>query len=188
MIVKLPDNIDYSKYTSNSGMSTRHWGPAAWSFLFTSIMSRYPFKYDKKNDEHRIVKSHFKSLLTGLKVVMPCVYCRNSFKVFLKELPIEPFLVGRMELMYWLYLMKDKVNTKLINQEKQCYIDEKKRLKQLFYTKSISEQEYYAQILKFKNENFVTVSSPPFKDVLDTYEKIRAVCSSKSLTCALPKK
>lgn len=116
--MKLPKNIDYSKYNSTSGAATSKWGPSCWNFLFTSIIGRYPFKVNKNNPEHVIIQKHFKMLLTKLKHILPCIFCRNSFKKFIKELPIEPYLVGRVQLMFWLYLIKDKVNTKLINQEK----------------------------------------------------------------------
>ena len=186
MKVELPPGIDYTKYNSNSGMSTKNWGPASWKFLFTCIMGRYPIKIDVKNKEHLVIKNEFKQLLKkGLKTILPCVYCRNSFKDFLHELPIESYLIGRIELMYWLYLMKDLVNAKLINQEKQCYKDEKIRLKDLFYNKIITEEQYYTQIKQFKIHNSPTVITPPFEQVLIEYEKIRAECSPKSLTCKL---
>lgn len=186
--VNLPQNIDYSIYNSNSGMSTKHWGSSAWTFLFTSIMGRYPLKIDSTNTEHVIIKHSFKHMLTSLQTVIPCIYCRNSFKVFLVELPIKPFLIGRIELMYWLYLMKDKVNNKLIDQETSCYTDEKRKLKTLFYNGEITEEQYYKQVNVFKSDTFNTIPSPPFKDVLDQYESLRAVCSDKAKTCALPKK
>lgn len=186
--IKLPENIDYSIYTSTSGMSTKHWGPAAWNFLFISIMGRYPTRIDMNNSEDIIIKNAFKNMLTTLQIVMPCVYCRESFKKFLLELPIEPYLVGRIELMYWLYLMKDKVNNKLRGQENKCYTDEKRKLKAEFYSGKITEAEYYKYISEFKEETFNTVPTPPFKEVLDKYENLRAVCSDKAKTCALPKK
>lgn len=186
-MINLPD-IDYSVYDQSSGMSTKHWGPAAWKFLFTSIMGRYPFKLDMENAEHILIRNAFKNMLTSLQIVMPCIYCRESFKIFLLELPIEPYLVGRIELMYWLYLMKDKVNKKLLNQENQCYNDEKRRLKGMFYNGLITEEEYYKQAQGFKEETFNTIPTPPFKEVLDQYESLRAVCSDKAKTCALPKK
>jgi hypothetical protein len=186
--IKLPDGIDYLKYNNDSGMSTKHWGPAAWKFLFTSIMGRYPFKIEMDNTEHILIKNAFKNMLTTLQIVMPCIYCRESFKKFLLELPIEPFLSGRIELMYWLYLMKDKVNNKLQNQENKCYTDEKRKLKSLFYNGLITQEEYYTQVKEFKEETFHTIPTPPFEEVLNQYESLRAVCSDKAKTCALPKK
>ena len=186
--INLPRDIDYSIYEGTSGMSTKHWGPSAWNFLFISIMGRYPIKINNNNPEDILIKDSFKTLLTNLQVVMPCIFCRESFKGFLIELPIEPYLVGRIELMYWLYQMKDKVNKKLLKQESQCYNDEKKRLKALFYTNQITEAEYYKQAAEFKKNTFQTIPTPPFKEVLDKYESLRAVCSVKAKTCALPKK
>jgi hypothetical protein len=186
--VKLPDGINYSIYEGTSGMSTKHWGPSAWNFLFISIMGRYPTKIDIGNPEDILIQNSFKIMLTNLQTVMPCIFCRESFKGFLQELPIEPYLVGRIELMYWLYQMKDKVNKKLLKQENQCYNDEKKRLKALFYMKKITEEEYYQKVSEFKKDTFQTIPTPPFKEVLDKYESLRAVCSAKAKTCALPKK
>lgn len=186
--IKLPENIDYSKYNSDSGMATKFFGPRYWDALFVSILGRYPMKIDMSNTEHIIIRNAYKSMLIGLSVVMPCVFCRDSLKIFLSELPIEDYLIGRIELMYWLYLIKDKVNKKLLRQEHTCYNDEKKRLKSLFYAKQISEEEYYKNALEFKHDTFQTVPTIPFKEVLDKYEALRAVCSTKAKTCALPKK
>lgn len=186
MSVKLPTGIDYSKYYGASGMATHVWGPAAWNFLFTSILGQYPVDIKTKEDVE--IKEAFKSMLTNLSIIMPCIFCRKSFVGFLKELPIEPYLVGRIELMYWLYEMKNKVNSKLICQENICYNEEKSKLKALFYANSISEEEYYTRVLQFKVENSVTIPTPPFQDVLDKYEAQRARCDARAKKCILPKK
>lgn len=188
MEIKLPEGIDYTKYNSNEGMSTKMWGPKCWEFLFTSIMGRYPIKIDFHNKEHVKIANVFSQTLIGLKDFMPCIYCRKSFENFVKELPIHDFLIGRIELMYWLYLMKDKVNSKLICQEGICYNDEKVRLKGMFYHGDITENEYYKKIKEFKETTSKTIPTPTFKEILDKYENYRAVCSQKSLSCVLPKK
>ncbi len=119
---------------------------------------------------------------------MPCVFCRESFKGFCQELPIERFMVGRVELMYWLYLIRGKVNDKLIGQEQQCYNNEKKGLKRKYYNGDIDRSTYYNLLNKIKKSTLITKPSPPFIDVLRKYESIRAVCSTKAKTCSLPKK
>ena len=81
-----------------------------------------------------------------------------------------------------------KVNQKLIVQELKCYNDEKRRLKKLYRKNEISEIEYYEKLKQFKEKTFITKKSPKFKEVLDKYESIRAVCSKKAKTCALPNK
>lgn len=184
--LNIPDDIDYSKYNSNSGMATSVWGNSAWKFLFTSIMGNYPLKIDNTKLDDLKIKKAFKDMLSNLSITMPCIFCRESFKIFITELPIEKYLIGRIELMYWLYLMKDKVNKKLKCQENICYNDEKKALKTLYYTHQISEIEYYSRVKKSKEKIFLTKDTPLFKDVLDTYENLRAICSKKAKTCALP--
>jgi hypothetical protein len=179
----LPRGIDYTIYSSNSGMSTSHWGPACWKFLFISIMGRYPVKINKRNKEHLVIQKEFKHLLTSLQHILPCMFCRNSFKDFLKKLPIKNYIGSRLELMYWLYLMKDLVNKKLIDQELLCYNNEKKKLKKI-----LSNTEYLIEKLRLKKKTFVTKPTPAFDKVLDYFESFRAVCSKKSLSCILPSK
>lgn len=183
--INLPEEIDYTKYNSTSGMSTKAWGVAAWKFFFTSIMGYYPVRVNDNNKEHLLIKKSFKNTLTSLSHMMPCIYCRESFKVFLLELPIKDFLIGRIELMYWLYLMKGKVNAKLRIQEYKCYYNEKKRLKSLYYSKQISESEYYKKVLEFKKSTLLTAATITFKEVLDTYESLRAVCNPVAKICTL---
>lgn len=185
------DNVDWSKYHSTSGLSTKSWGPNGWYFLFSCIMGGYPVKIDTNNREHKAIRTHFKNMLLSLSYTMPCIFCRNSFKDFCKSLPINQFLIGRIELMYWLYLIRDKVNKKLIAQEKKCYNDEKKRLKHIYYKSKRTNQDkqtYYDNLQTFKRKTFITKPSIPFINVLDKYERIRAVCSAKAKTCALPNK
>jgi hypothetical protein len=186
MSVKLPEGIDYSKYYGNSGANTKYWGSRLWDSLFVSIIARYPVRINTSDDLE--IKQAFKYMLTSLSVMLPCIFCRNSFKGFLEELPIEPYLIGRIELMYWLYQMKDKVNKKLIKSEHVCYNNEKAKLKAMFYTKEITEDEYYKRVQVFKGENFMTIPTPSFKEVLDKYESQRARCDPRAKKCSLPKK
>lgn len=183
--------IDFTKYHSTSGLSTKSWGPSGWYFLFSCIMGGYPIKIDPKNKDHMLIKRHFKNMLLSLGYTMPCIFCRNSFKEFCKQLPIDNHLSGRIELMKWLYDIRDKVNKKLIAQEQECYNNEKKRLKRIYYSSSktnIDKQNYYKNVELFKTKTLITQTSPPFKEILDKYESIRAVCSNRAKTCALPEK
>ena len=176
------------KFSGNGGMGTKNWGPPAWFFLFISIMGAYPYKIDEKNKEHKIIKMHFKNLFKALQYTMPCIFCRNSYKQFLKESPIEPHMSGRIELMKWLYNIKNRVNDKLSEQEQKCYNDKKKELKTKYRRGSITRDKYYELIEEFKGSNFKTKSSPPFEEILEYYEEFRAVCSPKAQTCVTKKK
>lgn len=174
------------EFSSTAGLATKMWGPHAWYFLFSTIMGAYPVKFDPLNIEHIKTRDHFINLFKSLEYVMPCIFCQRSFKQFMAELPIEPFTSGRIGMMKWLYLMKDKVNRKLLKQERDCYNKEKKRLQLSYYKGQITKDEYYIAIKEFKDKTFSTIPSPPFEQVLRQYESIRAVCSQTTKTCALP--
>lgn len=184
-MIVLPKHINYSNYHNLSGMSTKHFGPQAWGFLFTSILGRYPIKVDKYNKEHQEIAKAYYNMLTNLTITLPCIYCRISFTQFLKELPIKPYLKGRIELFYWLYLMKDKVNKKLINQEKELYKSKIKKLKILYKNKKINKEKYNQKRNKLKQKIFKTIPTPPFNTVLNQYEKLRATCTKKLKTCKI---
>lgn len=171
------------KYSNSSGLKTKVWGPPAWDFLFSSIMGAYPFKINEGNKEHLEIKKYFKCTLRGLRYTLPCIYCRESYKKFWKELPIEKYLKGRVELMYWLYLMKDKVNNKLMEQEQEEFNETISYYKQMYYSGKLGRNEYFIQIETYKQNCFQTKPSPPFQEVLDFYESRRAGCSKKANTC-----
>jgi hypothetical protein len=97
-------------------MDTKEWGPKAWYFMFT-VAANYPIKIDVKNKIHVSKMKKHKEFFEIFQYILPCKYCRRSYKQFLKELPIKKFLKSRTSLMYWLYLIKDKVNKKLLKQE-----------------------------------------------------------------------
>ena len=180
----LPYNIDYSKYMSTSGLSTKKWGPSGWYFLFSCILGTYPIKIDNDNKEHIIIKKHFKNMIQSLQYTMPCIFCRKSFKQFYKELPIDSFLIGRFEFAYWLYLIRDKVNQKLIKQENEHYLNEKNKLKSAYYSRKLTKKDYYNQLENIKKNIIITKKSPPFEDILQKYETIRSQCNKKIKTCS----
>lgn len=176
-----------SKFSSTSGFATKSWGPHGWYFLFSCILGTYPVRVNTNKPEHRQIMSSFKSLLTGLQYTMPCIFCRKSFTIFLKELPIKPFLVGRLQLCYWLYLIRDKVNKKLMTQERACYEQERATLWKQVKEGDLNIQEYKQQVRTLRKDTLITLPSPPFVEVLYKYEQMRAVCSPKAQTCALTK-
>ena len=146
-------------------MQTREWGPKLWDYAF--IMNRnYPVKINEKDTRHRGIKTHYRAFYMNLQHTLPCKYCRMSYKRFIKELPIDKYLNSRTDITYWLYLLKDKVNKKLIKQEKKLL---KKEIAKL----SNPSKE---TIDKLEKKLLYTVPSPPFADICDKYEKYRAKC------------
>ena len=94
---------------SNSGMMTKIWGPAGWLFLHCVVMG-YPSVIDKNNKEHISKMNQMKQFLILLGDVLPCNLCRDSYKKFIIELPVDNHLNTRKELAKWLYDIHNKVS------------------------------------------------------------------------------
>lgn len=152
----MADDKDSSKnfVFGKGGMKTKVWGPKLWDSLFIMVSGAYPVVFSKENPVHVKTLRAFKSTLEGLVYTLPCSFCRESFKTFIKETPLACYTGGRKDMMLWLYTMKDKVNKKLLIQEKMI-----------------------------KNCKFKTIPSPEFEKILRKYEKYRARCSDKLLRC-----
>lgn len=177
------NKISNQKYVSLAGMRTNFWGPNAWNFLFSSILGTYPETINNKNKEHIQIKKAFKSLFMSLGFIMPCVFCRESYKKFIKEMPIESSLSGRIKLFYWLYKLKDKVNKKLIKQENDCLKNEHEKILKKLKDKKITKSQYNCLYDKLKKDILYTKPSPPCVEVLNYYEQFRAGCNNKTKTC-----
>ncbi len=138
---------------------TIDFGPKYWYVLFTMILGSYPNKIESSNKQHKVIKKYFKYTFKGLMYTLPCSICRNSYKKFYKVNNINNYLDSKIKLAKWLYLLKDMVNKKLINQEKEL-------LKQ------------------GKISNCKTSPSPPFNEVIKMYYLQRAgVCSKEYKKC-----
>lgn len=159
------------KYSSQNGLMTKKWGKPAWDTFFSMILGSYPYKLDRQNKEHLKIEKAFISLFNNLKWTLPCNFCKKSYCSFYNKIPIKNYTSGRIELMFWLYLIKNEVNSKLLTQEK----DKLKELKGKCKLGEITKKEY--SIMKAKV--FKTKKSPSFITVLDKYEKIRANSCNK---------
>ena len=67
-------------------MDTRFWGPPGWK-LIHQVAYKYPI------NPTEIEKLDYGIFYSNLAFVLPCKYCRNSFTKYLKNLPIENYLV-----------------------------------------------------------------------------------------------
>lgn len=91
-------------------MQTIQWGPEGW-VLFHVL----PFYYANKNPSIN-QKKRFKDFYVLLKDVLPCIYCRQSYKNFLEQIPIDKSLDGFLPLFNWTFKMHNLVNKKLRDQ------------------------------------------------------------------------
>jgi hypothetical protein len=93
----------------DTGMQTRVWGPAGWLFLH-SIAQNYPWK---PTEQQKVEYLFFFKLVGN---VLPCRYCRESYQVFIEEEDTQlniHVMESRKTLAEWLYLIHNKVNSKL---------------------------------------------------------------------------
>ena len=90
-------------------MQTTKWGPSGWKLLHT-IPSEYP-ENPSTDDQY-----NYGFFYHHLSNVLPCIYCRKSYKCFSCELPIEEYLDSPELLFEWMYLIHNKVNHKLRSQ------------------------------------------------------------------------
>ena len=91
-------------------MNVSKWGPGGWVFLH-SISFNYPL--DPKDDDKIKYKSFFKSL----EDILPCKYCRESYKIYYKYIPIDDFLDSRIGVCYWLFRIHGLINEKIYSKD-----------------------------------------------------------------------
>ena len=94
-------------------MNVNKWGPPGWKFLHT-ITFNYPLNPDV-NDKKR-----YKFFFNSIETILPCKYCRDSFKIYAKYLPIDKFLNDREGVTYWLYKIHNLVNEKVFAKKDKC--------------------------------------------------------------------
>ncbi len=157
-------------------MDTRAWGKPMWESMFM-MAANFPEKIDKNNKNDKELVKHYKDYYTNLKFMLPCRFCRESYTEFIRELPIDDYLDSRRNIIFWVYKIKDKVNKKLITQEKILLELEIDKLKS---DGSLTKMK----IFELKNKILYTKSSPPFKEVYDKYMSFRAkTCSRITKKC-----
>tara|TARA_B100001093_G_scaffold64713_1_gene54618 strand:+ start:1766 stop:2479 length:714 start_codon:yes stop_codon:yes gene_type:complete len=95
-------------------MKTQVWGPPAWFFLHSMAMA-YPKKINPNNPEHIRIKNAMFTFLSNLGTVLPCTICGISYSNYIKDsnLSVEKYLNSRADLSYYIWLIHEKVNTKL---------------------------------------------------------------------------
>jgi hypothetical protein len=87
-------------------MNTTKWGNPLWIFLHCTALN-YPLNPTPKDK----IKSLY--FITSLQDMLPCKYCRESYKIYVKYLPIDKYLDSRNGVCYWLYTLHNLVNDKI---------------------------------------------------------------------------
>ena len=90
-------------------MQTNKWGSETW-------MSLHCITFNAPDIITQDKQNNYINYFTVLKELLPCKYCRFSYKVFLHFLPIQRYIDCKMGLTYWLYTIHNLVNIKLQKQ------------------------------------------------------------------------
>ena len=155
-------------------MNTKQWGPSAWKFLHV-VTFNYPEKIDLSDEDHVERMKYTKQLFENLPYTLPCKYCRESFKKFLKRLPIDKHLKTRTALTMWLYKIHNMVNEKLRKQEMKALEAKYHELE----SKSQSSKKSLSELKTFIKETMITPPNPTFSEVCAKYQAQRASCGGK---------
>lgn len=154
-------------------MDSKVWGKQSWDALFFIACG-----YDLNDAENK--KETYTNHLKSWGDVLPCRYCRDSYKGFFSQLNIEKYLDGTpCSLIKFVYDLKNLVNEKLILQEETVF---KQRFKELLL-KNLTEEEYYIQLRKLSHAVFYTKPAPSLQEVTDYYLQFQAGCSPELKTC-----
>ena len=128
-------------------MDTQEWGPPGWK-LIHSIAYQYELdclrqekEYEKEYEkECRQREKNIKIFFKSMRHLLPCIYCRRSYKIYIKELPLfssKEKTERKFSLFKWTYDLHNKVNNKLKKQgynhyENPLYKDVLKKYKDYF--------------------------------------------------------
>jgi len=93
----------------NNGLITKIWGPSTWMSMHC-ITFGYPVKPSEEQ------KRSYKEYFTRVGDVLPCRYCRDSYKQFISSgeaAMTDDVFESRKTLTEWLYRLHNRVNKKL---------------------------------------------------------------------------
>lgn len=91
-------------------MPPQIWGPIFWSTLHIASLG-----YSDKPTERQ--KKNMIAFYESMVDVLPCPICRKHYEQNLEEMPVKDAADSRMELIYWVFKMHNKVNGQLGKRE-----------------------------------------------------------------------
>lgn len=147
----------------------RVWGPILWKKLHT-ITFKYPKVINPKNPDDVRLKKRVRKLFMDLKNTIPCKACRESYRRYIQELPIDGNLNSREKLSFWLYRIHNKVNAKLRRQESEDFRKALHQLEEYARVHRVSPQQFQDMKKRLKNQIMITGPDPTFADVKQMYK------------------
>ena len=142
-IIELDDN-------KNNGLITKIWGPAMWESIHC-IAFGYPIEPTEEQ------KQNYKNFFLNLMNVLPCKFCRDSYKDFVTKedetiLRDEDF-ENRESLTKFVFKIHNRVNKKLGVNYNICYDDFVKKYES-YRAKCIPNEKGCNMPLNLKADSF----------------------------------
>lgn len=160
------------------GVSTTSWGGPLWHASFCMAIN---YNDHPSPNKKQIYLDYFNILGN----ILPCYFCRTYYEKCKKVLPLEEYINDETieyPVMYWLYLLKDLVNQKLIRQENECFYKECAKIDD---DNTISNRAKSYRKTKLKSKIFYTQPSPPFERVLMYYTSLISSCETEDINKSL---
>ena len=168
-------NIEDNK---NNGLITKIWGQAMWESLHC-IAFGYPIE---PTDEQ---KNNYKAFFTNLMNVMPCKFCRDSYKDFITKEDDTIFtdsdLKNRETLTRWVFKIHNRVNKKLGIDYNLSYEDIVNKYES-YRAKCIPNENGCNMPLNLKAQSFLksTIIHAPVIHI-DQYNKIKKYAEMRDI-------
>jgi hypothetical protein len=160
-------------------MNSSKWGPHGWQFMYYVAAG-----YDLNETPKHIKDPQYKLFFQSIGDVLPCFYCRESYRPFFKKLDIDRYMnMTTCGLIRFVYDIQGLVNNKLETQEERVL---RESFKSLSETISPDDPQFWKLLRQKAHKTCYTKPLPPFENVVQEIYKHKAGCSAHTKTCRLP--
>lgn len=98
--------MDNRKPFPEIGMSPSVWGPIVWTTMHIVSLG---YSHSPNAEEKQAAIDFYQSLVH----MIPCPICREHYKMFLAKYPVKDAVGNRNDLIYWVFMIHNKVNEQL---------------------------------------------------------------------------
>ena len=161
-------------------MSTKSWGKPFWIALSATALG---FHLNQSYKLETKIK-HYKTFFNSLQYILPCGFCRESYKIYYKKLNIERYMRSpkKWSMIRFIYDLKECVNRKLRAQEAALFEERQQKL-------TPAQRQDKTCIARLRKRVFTTKPTPAYDVYLKRVLRMRPkVCSNKIGSCITNRK
>lgn len=160
-------------------MNSSVWGPDMHRALFFIAAG-----YDLNETPKHIKDQQYANFFQTVGDVLPCRYCRDSYRGFFEQLNISRYMqMPSCGLIKFYYDLRTLINRKLWTQEDKAL---KNAFEELQRTMPIDHPDFWARFREKAQKICYTKPPPPFENVVADLYKHRAGCSAHMKACRTP--